>query len=149
MNPTVGTPPALPGPVAFSGKRGECRRRVARCSNSSPSDFTASGSPPISGVICGRIPRWMMTPFEYTGRGKELLIGFLFALAIIVPVYLAYFLVGLEAERFKAFASFSLIAFFNVFGKFAIYRVRRDRLTRTVWREKFFEEDGFPGQARQ
>ena len=35
---------------------------------------------------------------EYTGRGKELLIGFLFALAILVPIYLAYFLVTVEAE---------------------------------------------------
>src|ERR1700755_52171 len=31
---------------------------------------------------------------EYTGRGKELLIGFLFAMAILVPIYVAYFLVG-------------------------------------------------------
>src|SRR5215510_5137417 len=38
---------------------------------------------------------------EYTGRGKELLIGFLVALAILVPIYLGYFLIGLEAERFK------------------------------------------------
>src|ERR1700726_1224376 len=70
---------------------------------------------------------------EYTGRAKELLIGFLFALAIIVPVYLAYFLVSLEAERTKAFASFPLLAFFYLFGQFAIYRARRYRLTRTVW----------------
>jgi uncharacterized membrane protein YjgN (DUF898 family) len=73
-------------------------------------------------------------PFEYTGRGKELLIGFLFALAIIVPVYLAYFLVGLEAERVQAFASLPLFVFFYLFGHFAIYRARRYRLTRTVWR---------------
>src|SRR6202048_4303969 len=71
---------------------------------------------------------------EYTGRAKELLIGFLFALAIIVPVYLAYFLVSLEAERAKAFASFPLLAFFYLFAQFAIYRARRYRLTRTVWR---------------
>src|ERR1700730_4590344 len=71
---------------------------------------------------------------EYTGRAKELLIGFLFALAIIVPIYLAYFLVSLEAERAKAFASFPLFLFFYLFGQFAIYRARRYRLTRTVWR---------------
>jgi uncharacterized membrane protein YjgN (DUF898 family) len=71
---------------------------------------------------------------EYTGRAKELLIGFLFALAIIAPVYLAYFLVSLEAERAQAFASFPLLAFFYLFGQFAIYRARRYRLTRTVWR---------------
>jgi uncharacterized membrane protein YjgN (DUF898 family) len=71
---------------------------------------------------------------EYTGRGKELLIGFLVALAILVPVYLAYFLAGLEAERYRTFASFPLFLFFYVFGQFAIYRARRYRLTRTVWR---------------
>jgi uncharacterized membrane protein YjgN (DUF898 family) len=71
---------------------------------------------------------------EYTGRAKELLIGFLFALAIIVPVYLAYIIASLEAERAKAFASFPLLAFFYLFGQFAIYRARRYRLTRTVWR---------------
>ena len=71
---------------------------------------------------------------EYAGRGKELLIGFLFALAILMPVYLAYFLVSLEAAQFKAFASFPLLAFFYVFGQFAIFRARRYRLTRTVWR---------------
>ena len=70
---------------------------------------------------------------EYTGRGKELLMGFLFALAILVPIYLAYFLIGIEAERLKAFASVPLFVFFYVFGQFAIYRARRYRLTRTVW----------------
>jgi uncharacterized membrane protein YjgN (DUF898 family) len=79
---------------------------------------------------------------EYTGRGKELLIGFLFALAILAPVYIAYFLVGIEAERYKAFASFPLFLFFYVFGQFAIYRARRYRLTRTVWRGVRFWMDG-------
>jgi uncharacterized membrane protein YjgN (DUF898 family) len=31
---------------------------------------------------------------EYTGTAKELLIGFLFALAILAPLYLIYFLMG-------------------------------------------------------
>jgi uncharacterized membrane protein YjgN (DUF898 family) len=71
---------------------------------------------------------------EYTGTAKELLIGFLFALAILAPIYLAYFLVGLEAERTMAFASIPLGLFFYFFAQFAIYRARRYRLTRTVWR---------------
>src|ERR1700691_1818003 len=79
---------------------------------------------------------------EYTGRGRELLIGFLFALAILLPIYLAYFLVGIEAERYKAFASFPLFLFFYLFGQFAIYRARRYRLTRTVWRGVRFWMDG-------
>src|ERR1700761_1674270 len=64
---------------------------------------------------------------EYTGRGKELLIGFLFALAILVPIYVAYFLISIEAERLKGFASIPLILGFYAFGQFAIYRARRYR----------------------
>ena len=79
---------------------------------------------------------------EYTGRGRELLIGFLFALAILLPIYIAYFLVGIEAERYKAFASLPLVLFFYLFGQFAIYRARRYRLTRTVWRGVRFWMDG-------
>jgi uncharacterized membrane protein YjgN (DUF898 family) len=129
-------PPALPAPVWFTGDRGEFRRLVTRGAL-------------LELVTVGFYRFWLATDIrrhlwshtsidgdaaEYTGRGKELLIGFLIALAIIVPVYLAYFLAGLEAERIKAFASFPLLAFLYVFGQFAIYRARRYRLTRTVWR---------------
>ena len=81
-------------------------------------------------------------PFEYIGTAKELFIGFLFALAILVPIYFAYFLVGVEAERQKAFASFPLFVFLYAFGQFAIYRARRYRLTRTMWRGVRFWMDG-------
>jgi uncharacterized membrane protein YjgN (DUF898 family) len=125
-----------PMPVAFSGHRSDFFRLVRRGAG-------------LELVTLGFYRFWLSTDIrrhlwsnteidgdaaEYTGRGKELLIGFLIALAILMPVYLAYFLVGLEAERFKAFASFPLVAFFYLFGQFAIYRARRYRLTRTVWR---------------
>lgn len=71
---------------------------------------------------------------EYTGTPKELLIGFLFALAILVPVYLIYFFITLEAERWVAFASVPFLLFFYLFTQFAVYRARRYRLTRTIWR---------------
>ena len=63
-----------------------------------------------------------------------MLIGFLFALAILAPIYLAYFLAGLQAEIYQAFASIPLILFFYLFYQFARYRARRYRLTRTIWR---------------
>lgn len=81
-------------------------------------------------------------PAEYTGRAKELLIGFLIAMAILVPVYLAYFLIGLEAERWQAFASIPLVVFFYLFTEFARYRARRYRLTRTLWRGLRFSMGG-------
>ena len=71
---------------------------------------------------------------EYTGTAKELLFGFLFAVAILAPIYFVYFLLGLEAERLKAFASLPMGVFFYLFTQFAVYRARRYRLTRTVWR---------------
>ncbi len=79
---------------------------------------------------------------EYTGTPKELLIGFLVALAILVPIYLAYFFLGLEAERLQAFASLPLFAFLYLFTQFALYRARRYRLARTVWRGVRFWMNG-------
>ena len=135
-------PPPMPSsvpppmPVAFSGNRREFFDLVKRGAG-------------LEFVTLGFYRFWLLTDIrrhlwantlvggdaaEYTGRGKELLIGFLVALAILVPVYVAYFVVGLEAEHIQAFASIPLVAFFYVFGQFAIYRARRYRLTRTVWR---------------
>ena len=125
-----------PMPVAFSGNRKEFFRLVARGAG-------------LELVTLGFYRFWLTTDIrrhlwsntqidgdapEYTGRGKELLIGFLVAHAILVPIYLGYFLIGIEAEHLKAFASLPLVAFFYLFGQFAIYRARRYRLTRTVWR---------------
>jgi uncharacterized membrane protein YjgN (DUF898 family) len=130
------SPVPPPMPVAFSGSRGEFFDLVKR-------------GAALELVTLGFYRFWLLTDIrrhlwsntvvdgdaaEYTGRGKELLIGFLVALAILVPIYLGYFLIGLEAERLQAFASIPLIAFFYLFGQFAIYRARRYRMTRTVWR---------------
>jgi uncharacterized membrane protein YjgN (DUF898 family) len=124
------------GRVTFSGRRADFRRLVIR--------GTA-----LELVTVGFYRFWLATDMrrhlwsntavdgdgaEYTGTAKELLIGFLFALAILAPIYLAYFLIGLEAERLRAFASVPLGLFFYLFAQFAIYRARRYRLTRTVWR---------------
>jgi uncharacterized membrane protein YjgN (DUF898 family) len=128
--------PPVPVAASFAGDRGEFRRLVVRGTG-------------LELVTVGFYRFWLATDIrrhlwsntdigddaaEYTGNGKELLLGFLFALAILVPIYLAYFLIGLEAERAKAFASIPLFLFFYLFGQFAIYRARRYRLTRTVWR---------------
>jgi uncharacterized membrane protein YjgN (DUF898 family) len=136
LGPPPPSPLPPPMPVAFSGDRAEFFHLVKRGAG-------------LELVTLGFYRFWLATDIrrhlwanteidgdaaEYTGRAKELLIGFLIAMAILVPVYLAYFLAGLEAERVKAFGSFPLLVFFYVFGQFAIYRARRYRLTRTVWR---------------
>jgi uncharacterized membrane protein YjgN (DUF898 family) len=137
-------PPPLPAALAFEGKRGDFVRLVAK---GAALELVTAGFYRFWLATDIRRHLWSNTVIdgdaaEYTGRGKELLIGFLFAMAILVPIYLGYFLVTVEAERFKEFASFPLFLAFYVFGQFAIYRARRYRLTRTVWRGVRFWMDG-------
>lgn len=128
--------PDRPVPMQFSGTRGDFFRLVAR---GALLEFITVGFYRFWLVTDIRRHLWSHTVVdgdapEYTGRGRELLIGFLVAMAILMPIYLLYFLAGLEAERIQAFASFPLFLFLYVFGQFAIYRARRYRLSRTVWR---------------
>jgi uncharacterized membrane protein YjgN (DUF898 family) len=81
---------------------------------------------------------------EYNGLATELLIGFLFALAILVPLYMVFALVALELDL-VAFAP-ALIGFvlLVLLGEYALYRARRYRLTRTVFRGLRFDQHGSP-----
>src|ERR1700754_2973660 len=107
-------PTEIASPITFTGVRGDFRRLVVRGAM-------------LELVTLGFYRFWLATDMrrhlwshtsvggdapEYTGTAKELLIGFLFALAILAPVYLVYFFVGFEAERYQAFASVPLILFF-------------------------------------
>lgn len=71
---------------------------------------------------------------EYTGTARELVIGFLIALAVLTPLYVVYFILGLLAEEIQAFASIPLALVLYVFGHYAAFRARRYRATRTVFR---------------
>jgi uncharacterized membrane protein YjgN (DUF898 family) len=81
---------------------------------------------------------------EYTGSGRELLIGFMLALAVLVPVYVTYFILGIAAEHIQAFASLPLFLILYVFGHYAAYRARRYRASRTVFRGVRFWMTGSP-----
>ena len=101
-----------PFPLSFSGDRAQFRRLVTR--GAGLELFTA-GFYRFWLATDIRRHLWSNTTvdgdaFEYTGRGKELLIGFLFALAILVPIYLGYFLLSVEVERYQQFASFPLLS---------------------------------------
>jgi len=132
-------PPPIPpreARLTFTGRRPDFRRLVIR---GTALELVTVGFYRFWLATDMRRHLWSNTAIEgdaaeYTGTAKELLIGFLFALAILAPIYVAYFLIGLEAERIKAFASLPLGVFFYLFAQFAIYRARRYRLTRTVWR---------------
>jgi uncharacterized membrane protein YjgN (DUF898 family) len=81
---------------------------------------------------------------EYNGLATELLVGFLFAVAILVPLYTVFALVMLELDMvaFKpALIGFALLA---LLGEYALYRARRYRLTRTVFRGLRFDQHGSP-----
>lgn len=79
---------------------------------------------------------------EYTGTAFEILIGFLIAIAFLVPIYSGFFLAALDLGpigRIAGVLSFLLLAFL---GQFAVYRARRYRLTRTVYRGIRFRQTG-------
>ncbi|HJZ15306.1 MAG TPA: DUF898 family protein, partial [Stellaceae bacterium] len=81
---------------------------------------------------------------EYNGLATELLVGFLFAVAILVPLYMVFALAMLELDvvTFKpALIGFALLA---LLGEYALYRARRYRLTRTVFRGLRFDQHGSP-----
>jgi uncharacterized membrane protein YjgN (DUF898 family) len=81
---------------------------------------------------------------EYNGLATELLVGFLFALAILVPLYMVFALAALELGLVAiapALIGFALLA---LLGEYALYRARRYRLTRTVFRGLRFDQHGSP-----
>src|SRR6201996_9360620 len=95
---TFAPPQQRPAEVSFLGDWGEFRKLVTR-------------GAALELVTIGFYRFWLATDIrrhlwsntlidgdaaEYTGRGKELLLGFLFAMAILGPIYLAYFLVSVE-----------------------------------------------------
>jgi uncharacterized membrane protein YjgN (DUF898 family) len=139
--PAVPLPP--PRPVRFTGSAGAYWRLLIR-------------GAVLLAITLGIYRFWLATDvrrflwahtevagesLEYTGTAVELLLGFLIAIAIIVPlnvaIFLAAFALGMgEASGIYAFL---LLAFL---GQYAVYRARRYRLTRTVFRGVRFHQTG-------
>ncbi|MFL5184020.1 MAG: YjgN family protein [Microvirga sp.] len=127
-------------------------------SQSSPMSFSGQGREFLRLLITGslfQIPTfgfyrfWLITKlrrhlwantqiegeaFEYTGTAKELLIGFLVALAVLGPLYLTYAILGVVLEEQYAFASVPLVVIMYVLAHFGSYRARKYRASRTVFR---------------
>jgi uncharacterized membrane protein YjgN (DUF898 family) len=81
---------------------------------------------------------------EYNGLATELLIGFLFAVAILVPLYMVFALVALELDIVAVTPALIGFALLLLLGEYALYRARRYRLTRTVFRGLRFDQHGSP-----
>lgn len=79
---------------------------------------------------------------EYSGTALELLIGFLIAIAILIPVYAGFFLAALDMGTIGQLSGVIAFGLLFVLGQYAIYRARRYRLTRTVYRGLRFHQDG-------
>lgn len=85
-------------------------------------------------------------PLEYTGTGKELLLGFLVALLFLVPLGLTYAAIDilvapvLTPARIALEVGYYLLLLFLI--QIAVYRIWRYRLSRTLWRGIRFGLDG-------
>ena len=79
---------------------------------------------------------------EYNGTATELLIGFLIAIALLLPINMMLFVLALGMGPVGEFASVLGFSLLFVLGQFAIFRARRYRLTRTVLRGVRFHQTG-------
>lgn len=88
---------------------------------------------------------WMGDRFEYTGKGIELFLGFLIAVAVLVPLILALQFVEVflaDKPILLTVSAFVQVFVFVALIQFAIYRARRYRLSRTSWRGIRAGQDG-------
>ncbi|HZP71175.1 MAG TPA: DUF898 family protein [Pseudolabrys sp.] len=81
-------------------------------------------------------------PLEYTGTPLELLLGFLIAIAILIPVYAGIFLAALDLGLLGKISGVAGFAALAILGQYAIFRARRYRLTRTIYRGLRFHQEG-------
>src|SRR6185436_9662082 len=79
---------------------------------------------------------------EYSGTPLELLLGFLIAIAILIPVYAGIFLAALDLGTIGKLSGATGFAALGIIGQYAIYRARRYRLTRTIFRGLRFHQEG-------
>ena len=81
-------------------------------------------------------------PLEYTGSATQLLLGFFFALAFFLPIYVALFVLSMQAADYLVLGYIAVGAIFWFLAGYAIYRARDFRLSRTLWRGIRFDQRG-------
>ncbi len=79
---------------------------------------------------------------EYIGTARELLLGFLIALALLVPINVAFFVAAFSRGLLGQISGLIALVVLALLGQFAVYRARRYRLTRTVYRGLRFHQTG-------
>lgn len=81
-------------------------------------------------------------PLEYTGNALQLLVGFLFALAFFLPLYIGFFFLSTQSVEIALIGYSVIAAIFWFMTGYAIYRARDFRLSRTLWRGIRFNQHG-------
>jgi len=79
---------------------------------------------------------------EYIGTARELLLGFLIAIALLVPINVVFFLAAFARGIMGQLAGLLALIALALLGQFAVYRARRYRLTRTIFRGIRFHQTG-------
>lgn len=81
-------------------------------------------------------------PLEYTGTPSQLLIGFFFALAFFLPIYIALFYFSMQSTDYTLLGYLAAGAVIWFLTGYAVYRARDFRLSRTLWRGIRFDLRG-------
>ncbi|HEY9012779.1 MAG TPA: DUF898 family protein [Devosia sp.] len=81
-------------------------------------------------------------PLEYTGSATQLLIGFLIAVAIFLPLYGGFFYLSTQTSDVVLWGYAVIGVLFWFAQGYAIYRARDFRLSRTLWRGIRFDQKG-------
>ena len=79
---------------------------------------------------------------EYAGTGRELFIGFLVALIVVLPLNVALFIAALSTGLITEIWGVGAFLVLGFLGQYALFRARRYRLTRTVFRGLRFHQTG-------
>jgi uncharacterized membrane protein YjgN (DUF898 family) len=81
-------------------------------------------------------------PLEYTGNAIQLLLGFLFAVAFFLPVYVLFFYFSTQSAEVAVTGYGGLLVLLWFMTGYAAYRARDFRLSRTLWRGIRFDQRG-------
>src|SRR5882672_344363 len=79
---------------------------------------------------------------EYIGTARELLLGFLIAIVLLVPINVMFFFAAFSRGLLGQISGTLALVVLALFGQFAVYRARRYRLTRTLYRGIRFHQTG-------
>jgi uncharacterized membrane protein YjgN (DUF898 family) len=79
---------------------------------------------------------------EYLGTPRELVIGFVLAVALLVPIYGAFWAATLNLTLLPRLFGVLGLGLLALFGQFAVFRARRYRLSRTLFRGLRFHQTG-------